>query len=188
MRGLRSRLAAISEERGFTLPELLVGMVVCLIVAGGAMTVVQMAVKAQPRISDRANQVQQGRTMIERLSRELRMGETVTGASSTGLTILTYVDQETCGGLAATSANFCRVIYACSADECTRTIRNPDGTGSAPARVAVSGITGPNIFTFSPSATSPSYVGMKLEYPAGNGDDAITLDDGVSLRNYLDTT
>jgi type II secretory pathway pseudopilin PulG len=183
--GPRRRSCRARDQGGFTIPELLVGLTLGLIVIGGAMALLQRAVAQQPVASDRAAQIQQGRTMIERLTRELRQGETISGASATGLTILTYVDLLTCGGAPASSANFCRITYACSGTTCSRTVRNPDGSGSAPATTAVSGLSSPNVFTYSPSSNDPSYVGVRLVYPAADGDDAVTLDDGVTMRNWI---
>jgi hypothetical protein len=186
MESVRRRLCArLREEAGFSIPELLVAAVIGVMVAGAGMLVLQIAARAQPQVADRAAQVQQGRTFIERITRELRQGEAVLSASSSGLTILTYVDQLTCGGQPSPSANFCRITYSCSSSACNRTVRSPDGTGSSPSSTALAGISGPNVFTYQPTMTSPTYIGLKLVYPAEGGDDAVTLDDGVALRNYL---
>ncbi len=39
------------------------------------------------------------------------------------------------------------------------------------------------MFGYSPSSADPDYVSMRLVLPAEGGDDAVTLDDGVDLRN-----
>ena len=39
------------------------------------------------------------------------------------------------------------------------------------------------MFGYSPNSTNPDYVSMRLVFPAAGGDDAVTLDDGVDLRN-----
>jgi prepilin-type N-terminal cleavage/methylation domain-containing protein len=181
----RSPKGIRADQRGFTLPELLVATLIALIVTSAGLYVLEGAVRSQPRISQRAAKVQQGRTLVERITRELRQGESVTNASASGFKVLTYIDQVTCGGQPSTSANFCQVTYACTSTACTRTLRNPNGTGTAAPQTVASGITGPNVFTYQPSSVNPSYLGVKLVYPASGGEDAVTLDDGVALRNYL---
>ena len=47
----------------------------------------------------------------------------------------------------------------------------------------MTGLTTNQVFTFSPQTPGQAYVGIRLEFPASNGDDAITLQDGVALRN-----
>jgi len=49
--------------------------------------------------------------------------------------------------------------------------------------VAVSGLSSNDVFSYSPDATDPTYVGITLVFPAENGEEAITLTDGVALRN-----
>ena len=67
----------IRSEAGFSFPELLVGMMIMLLVAAGAMSLVTTLVRSQPKVSERTGQIQQGRTMLERLTRELRQGNAV---------------------------------------------------------------------------------------------------------------
>jgi hypothetical protein len=44
------------------------------------------------------------------------------------------------------------------------------------------------VFTYTPSAAAPEYIGVTLTFPAtddpGETEDAITLRDGVNLRNF----
>lgn len=177
---------ARSQQGGYTLPELLIGVVVALITAAAALTAVQVAVHAQPQISERAGQIQRGRALMERLIRELRQGEVVANATSSSLEIITHVDSATCGGASAQTAIVCRVIYTCAGTSCSRTERNPDGTGSAPEVQLVSGIQGPNVFTYDPSSADPSYVGISLAFPGDAGGETVTLSDGAALRNHFE--
>ena len=174
-----------ADERGYSLPELIVATMVALIVAAAGMTVVMIAVRSEPKVSERAAQIQQGRTMIERISRELRQGESVSSPSASGLTMLTYVASASCGGAPSSTAILCRVTYACGSTGCTRTERNPNGSGSAPSEQVVSGILGPSVFSYQPSASAPEYVGLALSYPGEDGEETVTLADGVALRNYF---
>jgi hypothetical protein len=50
----------------------------------------------------------------------------------------------------------------------------------------VSGLSPGNVFSYSSCAGAPTtydYVGVSLVFPADGGEDAITLSDGVDLRN-----
>jgi prepilin-type N-terminal cleavage/methylation domain-containing protein len=185
--GVGARVAdRLRSDRGFTIPELLVAALIGLIVAGAAMTLLVTMVRSQPSVSERAAQVQQGRTMLEVLSRELRQGESVLSPTASGLTVLTYVNSAICGGAHASTAILCRVTYACNATSCTRTERNADGSGTASPVQVVREITGPNVFSYQGTAGDPSYVGIRLVFPADDGSEAITLDGGAALRNYFE--
>jgi prepilin-type N-terminal cleavage/methylation domain-containing protein len=171
-----------AEQGGFTLVELLVAAVLGLALIGAATTVFTTAIQSQPRTSSRNTDIAQARTTMERITRELRQGWNVPSAGPAQLSILTYVKSATCGGAPSSSSRACRVTYTCTTTSCSRVEANPDGTGAGPSQIVVSGFSGPNAFTYSPSATDPSYVGVELVYPADGGD-AITLEDGVALRN-----
>ena len=181
---LRSRLAS---ERGFTLPELLVATVLGLMTAATAMVLVSMAARTQPEVTERAGQIQQGRVMIERMVQELRQGESIFTPTSSSFQVLTLVSSETCGGLPTPAGMPCRVSYSCTSTACTRTERDPDGGGSASPETVVSGIMGPEVFAYSPAESSdPTYVSVTLSFPADDGSEAVTLRDGVSLRNHIE--
>lgn len=181
-----------TAEHGFTLPELLVAAVVALIVAAGGMAMVQVAVRTQPQISERAGQVQQGRAMIERVSRELRQGESVESTSASSIDLRTYVNSEACGGAAATTAILCRVTYSCTGSACSRT--EHDGAGGGSTQQVVDGLLSSEVFCYAPqlaeascpatSADDPTFVGVTLAFPADDGSEAVTLRDGVALRNH----
>jgi len=172
------------DERGFTLPELLIATILGLAIVGAAAMFFTTGVRQQPKVSARADQIQTARFTMERIVRELRQGSTVPSASATQLTVVTYVDSATCGGAHATTARACRVSYSCSAGTCTRTEAQPDGSSPGSAVTVVKGLSSNNVFSYTPAtATAPAYVGVTLAFPAQNGDDAITLADGASLRN-----
>ena len=185
MRGaLRASARRLADEQGgWTLAELLVATVLALMVIGSATTVFTSTIRNQPRQTSRATDVDKARTTMERITRELRQGWSVPTATPSELAILTYVDSATCGGAPANTAMACRVTYTCTTTSCSRVEANPDGTGPGAAEEVASGFSGPSAFTYSPSTTDPSYVGIVLSYPAADGDDSITLEDGVALRN-----
>ena len=175
-----------TAESGYSLPELLVAIAIALIVAAGGAMLVTIAVQSQPRAGDRAADVQQGRTMIDAISREVRQGQTVFNPTPSGFEVLGYVGRESCGGGPGAASILCRVSYSCGSTSCTRTERNPDGSGTAGPRVVVEGISGPNVFTYQGPATDPTYVGINLVFPDEAGEEAVTLADGVELRNHVE--
>lgn len=191
-----ARIAALRlrDQRGMTLPELLVATVIALLVAAAGMVVLQVAIKGQPRISERASQIQQGRTLIETVSRELRQGQSISGATASSLEITTFVNSSSCGGPPASTAILCRITYSCQESSCVRTEHDDDGGGGTTQEVAT-GLAAPTIFSYCEqagetacalsAATHPTYVGIELAYPAEDGSEAITLGDGVALRNHF---
>jgi hypothetical protein len=124
--------------------------------------------------------------MLERVSRELRQGDDVTNATASALRVHTYVDGSDCGGVQGTAVA-CWVDYACNADTCTRTVEGDS------AEIVVSGIRSSDVFCYAPwdgqlacgaaSAADPSYVALRLSFPAEDGSETVTFDDGISLRN-----
>lgn len=168
---------------GFTLPELLIASAVSLVLLGGALTVMVAGIRSEPRASERSAETQQARVLIDRITRELRQGATVLEATGGHLRLITYVNSETCGGVAATTARSCMVTYDCAAGTCTRVESDAEGTASGPPTVETTGLSADPVFTYLPSAASARYVGITFQFPAADGDDSITLTDGVTLRN-----
>ena len=188
-RPTRAGISGLREEGGFTLAEMLVAIMITLIAFSSAMLVLQVAQRAQPRISDRSESIQEGRVWIERLTRELRQGATMVGTpTANSMTFLTYVQHSACGASTAGTSIQCRVSYSCTAGTCTRSERNPDGTGEGGSEQVVAGLLSSDVFSYSPTAAGAEYVGVMLRFPStdepGETEDAITLQDGVSLRNF----
>ena len=173
----------VSEERGWTLAELLVATMLGLGLLGVGTSVFTASLKSQPRATSRGADIQQARSAMERITRELRLGWSVPTATSAQLSILTYVNSASCGGAQADTRTPCRVTYTCSSTACTRVEANPDGSGAGAAETVVSGIAGPAVFSYAPSSVDPAFVGVTLSFPAEAGEDVITLGDGVALRN-----
>jgi hypothetical protein len=191
------------DQSGVTFPEITVAIALAMTTGAVGLTIVMFSVRAEPTRSDRAADIADARAMVERIGREVRQGETIETATPTELTLLTNVPGPSCTSSTGGGPSvLCRVTYSCSAT-CTRTVRNADGTGGAPAEVLVSGLTGGAVFTYptsiyssvpcpvpegasAPSTSNPEYVCLELAFPAENGDDSVTLTDGVSLRNWFD--
>lgn len=151
-----------------------------LVVIGGSVGVMTAGLRSEPRIAERTADVQGARVAMERFTRELRQGSTVVTATATELSFVTNANDGTCAGATLTS---CRVTYECSTGKCTRAESAPSGGGTAVTEEVVQGVSSGNVFSYSPSAAQPIYIGMRLAFPASSGDDSITLTDGVTMRN-----
>jgi Tfp pilus assembly protein PilW len=154
-----------------------------VIVIGGTIVVMMLALRSEPRAAERSADVQQARTVMDGITRELRQGATIISGTPFELTMVTFVNSATCGGSSSPTARQCRVTYRCAAATCSRIEQNPDGSGTPRSRQVVSGLSGDPVFTYSPSAAAASYIGVQMVFPSENGDDSITITDGVSLRN-----
>jgi hypothetical protein len=180
-------LRALQADQGWTLVELLWVMVLGLIVLGLGFAMLNFALRTESTLSDRAAATSQGRAMMERLTRELRQSSDVSVATPTRIVFVTWVKSAACGGASSGTSIECQVDYSCTSGRCTRVERNVDGTGGGAAFELVEGLLSSNVFSYSPSAASPQYVNLTLSFPAtneaGETEDAVTLEDGVNLRN-----
>jgi prepilin-type N-terminal cleavage/methylation domain-containing protein len=171
------------SERGFTLIELLVAMTFGLVVLGGAVTVFLGAVRSEPRTASKVAAIQQGRVAIERITRELRQGQDVPTATPSQLSLVTYVNEDPCGGSPASESKACRVTYTCTAGACSRVVAQPDGSSPGTSAEVVSGLADSDVFSYAPDATEPAYVGVRLAFEAREAANPVTLEDGVAMRN-----
>jgi type II secretory pathway pseudopilin PulG len=200
-RALPRRLREQPGEAGMTLVELLVAATMSVIIVGAACAMLISAVRDQPALSRKAQNVTTARWQLERIVRELRTGVKVEpGASGSEVSILASVRRVSCGGAVQTSSSAepikCRVTYRCSGSACTRTESEPNGTRPTAPVVALTGVGNPtNVFCFVPSAeadpvscgpvkteTAPTYVGVNLEVPNPSGPGLLTISDGATLR------
>lgn len=176
---LRTDRLSAGDQCGFTFVEVLVAMSIGLIVVGGSVVLFRGSVGSQAGITTRSAQIQTARTTAEKVTQEIRQAWAAPTATASQLSILTYVDSATCGGAQANTAIQCRVTYTCSGGVCSRIERNPDGSGSAPSKQVVSGLQTNNVFTYTPDAAHPSYVGLRLTFAPATGQGAVTVDDGA---------
>lgn len=173
----------MSGEAGFTLIELLVSIFLLLVTSAAAMALLTTTVRNEAPVRERSGEIQEGRTMVETVTREIRQGRTISAATSSQLQVLTFVNSDPCGGASSTTGRLCLVTYTCSGSSCSRTERSPDGSGTAPARIVASGLTSPEVFRYLPTASQALFVGVRLAFPPHGGGAPITLEDGVTLRN-----
>jgi prepilin-type N-terminal cleavage/methylation domain-containing protein len=63
---------AARSDAGFTLPEILVALTISMIVAGAALTILNVAMKNAGEIEQRVDSTQRGRMLMDTMTRELR--------------------------------------------------------------------------------------------------------------------
>lgn len=186
-RALHARLGDGGGEAGLTLIELLVATTMSIVLVGAAGSMVISAMRSQPEVSSRANNISSARWVLERLTHELRDGVKVDNATASSISFQTYVRHTTCGGttlLASTSPSIkCEVTYTCTTTSCSRTETAPEVLTGGTPRTIFSGIDSSNVFSYSPSKATATYVGVTLRIPNPSGGSALTVSDGASLRN-----
>jgi Tfp pilus assembly protein PilW len=200
MKAVRRRLPAPTDESGVTLIEMLVAALMSVIVVGAACAMLISAVRDQPALSRKAQNVTTARYQLERVVRELRNSEVLETTKPAEVKLVARVQRTTCGGSAQTDPAAepikCKVTYSCSGKTCTRSEATLAGTPVGTSVVALSGIGSTNVFCFVPSAESdptqcgaaptggstPTYVGVSLEVPNPEGSGLLTISDGATLR------
>jgi hypothetical protein len=194
MRFLRGRLVGTDREAGLTLVELLVASAMSVIIVGAACMMLISAVRSQPKLSKKSQEISTARYVLERMTRELRNGIVVySGATGSKVEFKTRVRHSTCGGAViespATPAIECRVTYSCTSTACTRTETSPEVPGSSGTPIPlVDNLDSDKVFNYEPSVEAPSYVGITLhiENPEGEGELTITDGAGLRIQSYLD--
>jgi Tfp pilus assembly protein PilV len=196
---LRRRLAIHDGQAGMTLIEVLVATAMSIVVVGGGTAMVISAVRQQPELSKKAQNVTTARWQLDRMTHEIRDGVSVTSSSPSSVSFVGRVRRTTCGGTVLTSPSApaiqCQIIYSCTATSCTRTERAVGASTGGSTTIIVTGIDSPNVFCFIPSAeedptdcgpaqsgNSPTYVGVTLHVPDPSGRNSLTVSDGASLR------
>jgi len=174
-------------EAGFTLVELLVAMAMGVVVLGAAGSLVVSAMKDQPRISERAQDITTARWVLERFTREIRNGIKVDPESTAStMSFETYVRHSTCGGstvLAASEPSIkCQVTYTCTTTKCTRIEAEPEVFTGTETQI-FEGIDSSEVFSYVPEAAGATFVKVTLHMPNPAGDAPLTVSDGASLRN-----
>jgi len=191
-----ARLGA--EEDGLTLVELLVAAAMSVVLMAAVGSMVLGAMRAQPEISGRAQNVSSARYVMERMTREIRNGIRIDKATASSVSLLTYVRRTTCGGSTPSTTSIkCEGTYTCSSTTCSR-IEAADGVYTGTARTIYKGINSSEAFCYVPSTNTDSlscgtaksvagttYVGVRLKLPNPTGAGAFTVSDGASLRNAV---
>jgi type II secretory pathway pseudopilin PulG len=200
-RRVRTRLAAHGGEAGMTLIELLVAMIMGIIVVGGATAMLISAVRDQPKQQKQAENVDTARYELERMTREIRNGVSVTSSAPNSVSFVARLRRtSSCNGTVPTDPSTpaipCQIVYTCTTSACTRTEREVGKTSGGVVSTIVTGIDSLEVFCFVPSANadptecgpaqtskSPTYVGVTLQVPNPSGTGRLTVSDGASLRS-----
>jgi Tfp pilus assembly protein PilW len=196
---VRQRLGAMDGEAGMTLIELLVAMVMGIIVVGGATAMLISAVRDQPKQQQQAENISTARYELERMTREIRNGVSLTTASTNNVSFVARVRRTSCGGAVSTSSTpaiQCQIVYSCTTSACTSVEREVGATTGGTPTTIVTGIDSSEVFCFVPSAntdptecgaaksgTTPTYIGVTLHVPNPSGPGSLTVSDGASLRS-----
>ena len=190
MKRLREMRMSCGDEAGFTLVELLVGAAMGVVLMAAVASLVIGAVKYQPRITKKAENVTTARWVLERMTRELRNGERIESSStSSSISFISYVRNSPCGSstpLAAGQTSIpCKVTYNCTTTSCSRTEAPPTGSGSATTQLLFKGINSNQVFSYPPTgkAAEATYVKVTFRVPDPQGSGSLTISDGASLRN-----
>lgn len=186
MRWLRGRLGGGSES-GFTLVELLVASAMGVIVLGVLGTIVISAMRSQPELSERSQNISTARWILERMTREIRGGIAVDEATPSRASFRTFLRRTSCGAGGASSSTApsieCQVTYTCTATTCSR-IEGVPGVEGGTETTIFTGIDDSNVFTYSPPGSEdPTFIGITLHIPNPSGPADLTISDGASLRN-----
>jgi hypothetical protein len=197
MARFRSILRQLRSERGHTLPELMYVVMLLLIILVVVLLVSQLVARNEPRIRERAGEIDQARVLVERLDRELRLSSRIDFAAPNRIVFEGYVRRLACGGAVPPggdnrAAVSCEIDYTCSAGICSRTERAPAtgvGTGGT-TREMVRGLSNstpfsciPDCSLSQPTLSTISWIGVSFAFPATDGEDSITLSGGTNLRN-----
>lgn len=186
---MRARLRRARGEDGYTLIELLVAAAMGAVVMSAVAMLVISAVRGQPEISKKAQNITTARWVLDRITHEIRNGISVTKAEPDKVTFQVYVRRSTCGGAgtlpSTTPAIKCYVTYSCTTVACFRSESASSATAGTPKQV-FSGIDSNQVFTYVPEAAEASevtYVKATLRLPDPTGVGAFTVSSGASLRN-----
>jgi Tfp pilus assembly protein PilW len=158
-----------------------------VIVLAGVSTMVIGVMRSQPEVSRRAENISTARWVLERLTRELRNGVVVDTALPTEVSFHTYVRRTACGASSVPSSTTasiqCKVTYRCTTTACSRGEAPPAAAETGSMTPIFKGIDDSQVFTYSPSSSEPTYVGVTLHLPNPSGPGDLTISDGASLRN-----
>jgi len=193
MRALRARLATAGDEAGLTLVELLVASMMSVILVGAVGSMLISAVRSQPDLSERSQEISTARWVLERMTREIRNGIAVEESSPSKVAFVASVRRETCGGAVETESDEraipCRVTYTCSTTTCSRAETAPEVAATGPGTPIVTGLGSSDVFNWTCSPGDPcedpeeaTYIGITLRIPNPSREGDLTVSDGATLR------
>jgi prepilin-type N-terminal cleavage/methylation domain-containing protein len=160
---LRRRL---SGERGFTLVELIVAMALAAVVFGAILSMLESSQRVEARDTEWALTMQEGRSGLSRMSREIRQASKVEKAEAGTIDFLATV-----GSTAYHVRYECGVVESAPRYKCIRFASKVAESLPATGTRVVSGVlNGTTVFKYFKkgfaNTTEPNYVTLTLELPA----------------------
>ena len=173
------------NDRGMTLAELLVGMLVMTVVMLAILGLLDATVKTAPRDLERADTIREAQAGVHIMTRELREANKVWTPGKTQIYVNIGDDRHVlydCGVVAPDSPNEreCVRWSAAVGDELPL---------DEPGQVVVERRMPGDVFTYAPNLINPTYVKVHLEVPQSGERESdgyhsdLVLDDGFYLRN-----
>jgi len=167
------------SQDGWTLVELLVTITVSLVILAGVLSLWTGAAANEEHNAQRFKTLDEARTALERMTRDVREAVAVTGVTSQVVTLKLWT-RDLAG---ATPSALHVVAYDCgvpgtiaSTYRCVRT----DTTASAPAETVIDRLTSPSVFTT--TAGKPN-LELRLSALIVGASNPIVLHSGASPRN-----
>jgi prepilin-type N-terminal cleavage/methylation domain-containing protein len=160
---LRRRL---SGERGFTLVELLVAMALAAVVFGAILSMLESSQRVEARDTEWALTMQEGRSGLSRMSREIRQASKIEKAETGTIDFLATV-----GSTEYHVRYECGVVESAPRYKCVRFASKIGESLPATGTRVVGGVlNGTTVFKYFKkgfaNTTEPNYVTLTLELPA----------------------
>jgi len=188
----------LRDQRGYTLVELLVAMVLTAVVLGGIVTTVVLAARIQTRDSRYAYAQDDARTGLDRMVNEIRQAVTIIASGPNFVDMNVYLDS---GG----QPQEYQVDYECDIpqpgtpyNECVR-VQAAVGaslpslsTGDPVIEDLQNGTATNPVFSWGPSSIAPYYMTATIDVPASDGGNTtlgmgfthtVAISDGALMRN-----
>lgn len=180
-----------NPESGFTLIELLVGVAMALVITVAAVSMFTSELHKQPEITQAADVIGTARNAAEKLTSEIREGESASVPNAHELDLVIPCSASTSG---------CKIKYRCG-QEVGKTTSSCTRQSGATTKTVISGLASKEIFCVYPTSevgkecgaqatTPPRYVGVNLEFPnhekAAGSSSTTVLEDGAALHNSLE--
>jgi type II secretory pathway pseudopilin PulG len=179
--------ALLTEQGGWTLMEVLVGMAIMLVVVFAALPILEGATNTQGRIQTSANSIADARAFSDQVLADLRPADRVLFGGSNQVQVQTYVRHNTCGDPTPSPPDAvpiqCDVTYTCSgASPDVSCTRQEEG---GPIVTEITGLADDAVFSFRQPGDVPVYARISLDIPnpKDSAQNEITLRDGTALRN-----
>ena len=180
---MKARLAALrSDERGYSLVELLTAMGILGVVMTSLTAVMVSATKADLRMNQEFQAQTQARTALERFRREGHAACKADPAGPAASVTLTYVTAGSCPASGGTQVSWCTVPNGANRYGLFRTV---GGTCSAAGAKLADYLTTANAFNYQIISNRRAKVGITLAVnprpTSGRG--TYSLEDDIVLRN-----